>query len=327
MGAPDQFAKATFATDTADITDGGVRWEGPQEVGLTEVRLDGLLSVQAPARLAGLPPPWRNAAEHADVAVEIKMPGDHLDPVTIWRAELRRAAWHVRRGEREGPEWEGSVGLWVVAPHVPEVLRRLRSLHPVGVGCYAVGYPESPFLWIAANELPLQEPLLPLLVARSGAALVEFVRWSMARRPREWVYRMLLSVAMDQDARLEFLRQIPIEPDPRLLEQREWVLRVILEHDPELEEKLFRPEREAAERARKEAHRAAEEAHRAAEEAHRASVEEDRRVLRLLLTRRGLPIDPSQAARIDAQTELGVLRRWIDQAITAATTEEALALE
>ena len=142
----------------------------------------------------------------------------------------------------------------------------------------------------------------------------------MARRPREWVYRMLLSVAMDQDARLEFLRQIPIEPDPRLLEQREWVLRVILEYDPELEEKLFRPEREAAERARK-------EAHRASEEAHRASVEEDRRMLRLLLTRRGLPISPSQDARIVAQTELEVLRRWIDQAITAATTEEALALE
>lgn len=321
MGAPDQFAKATFATETADITNGGALWEGSKEVGLTEVRLDGLLTVREPGRLRSLPSPWRNAAEHADVAVEIKMPGDHLDPVAIWRAELRRAAWHVRRAELEGTAWEGSVGLWVVAPRVPEVLRRLRDIHPIDVGCYAVGYPASPFLWIAANELPLVEPLLPLLVARSGAPLVELVRWALPRRPLDWVYRMLYFVAMDQDAQLEILRQMPFEPDPRLTAQRERVIRFMIEQEPSLGERLFREEREAAEKAR------AEAAERAAEEARRALAEEDRRLLRRVLSRRNLPLSPAQDARVEAQSDLEILRRWIDQAVTAATTEEALALE
>lgn len=33
------------------------------------------------------------------MGVEVKMPGDHLDALAIWRAELRRAAWQVRRAE------------------------------------------------------------------------------------------------------------------------------------------------------------------------------------------------------------------------------------
>src|SRR5207247_4705584 len=96
VGALDQFAKATFAVDTADITHGAMEWEGPKEVGLTEVRLDGLLTVRAPDGLRDLPPPWCEAARHTDIVLEIKMPGDHLHPLAIRRAALRQAAWHVR---------------------------------------------------------------------------------------------------------------------------------------------------------------------------------------------------------------------------------------
>ena len=161
------------------------------------------------------------------------------------------------------------------------------------------------------------DPLLPLLVARSGAALIELVRWALPRRPRDWVYRMLYFVAMDQDAQLEILRQVPFEPAPRLTEQRERVIRFMLEQEPSLGERLFREEREAAEKARAEA----------AEEARRALAEEDRRLLRRVLSRRNLPLSPAEDARVEAQSDLEILRRWIDQAVTAATTEEALALE
>lgn len=209
MGAPDQFAKATFASDTEDITGGALRWEGPQEAGLTEVRLDGVLSVCAPAELAALPLPWRAAARYVDVGLEVKMPGDHLDPLALWRAELRRAAWQVRRAEREEAMWEGAVGFWMVAPHVPAVLRRLRSLHALGPGVYAVGAVDAPFLWVAANELPLDEALIPFLIVRSGAALVEVGRWIVGRRSPHWVLRMLSSVAMNQGARLDIFRKLP----------------------------------------------------------------------------------------------------------------------
>jgi hypothetical protein len=209
MGVPDQFAKDTFELETEDITGGALRWEGPKEVGLTEVRLDGLLSVRAPGGLAGLPLPWPHAAHFVDVGMEVKMPGDHLDPLALWRAELRSAAWQVHRAEQEGPGWEGGVGFWLVAPHVPDVLPRLRSLHVIGPGAYAIGAAGSPFLWIAANELPLEEALIPFLVARSGKALVEMARWIVGRRTPQWVSRMLSSVAMDPATRDDILRKLP----------------------------------------------------------------------------------------------------------------------
>jgi len=46
---------------------------------------------------------------------------------------------------------------------------------------------EHRFLWVAANELPLVDELVPFLIARSGQALDEFVRWVASRRPLEWV--------------------------------------------------------------------------------------------------------------------------------------------
>jgi hypothetical protein len=47
----------------------------------------------------------------------------------------------------------------------------------------AAGWQWHRFLWIAANELPLVDELIPFLLARSGQALDEFSRWVAPRRP------------------------------------------------------------------------------------------------------------------------------------------------
>lgn len=298
MGTLDQFAKATFAADTAEITGGAVVWKGAQEVGLTEVHLDGLLSVRAPERVVSLPAPWRDAARHADVVLETKMPGDHIHPLSVRRAELRRAAWHVRRTEKEGEEWEGSVGLWHVAPHLPDVLRRLYSVHEKAAGCYAVGDPASPFWWIAANELPLDEALIPFLVARSGKALDEMVRWLVGRRPPEWMLNVLRWLPMSAAVKWEIYDQIRVEnPSPELREQWHWLVDRLFDLDPTVGEKIR----------------------------ERGRSEEARKALRRVLARRNLPVSPQQEARIDACTDLAVLERWHEQAITAASADEALA--
>ena len=49
MGQLDQFAKDTFALEAASVTHGGVSWQLPPELGMSEVRLDGLLRVHDPA--------------------------------------------------------------------------------------------------------------------------------------------------------------------------------------------------------------------------------------------------------------------------------------
>jgi hypothetical protein len=297
VGALDQFAKATFAVDTPEITGGAIVWEGPKEIGLTEVRLDGLLVVKEPERVVGLPAPWSDAARHADVVVEIKMPGDHLHPLSIRRAELRRAAWHVRRNEERGKEWEGSVGMWQVAPHVPDVLRRLGPLHRKDDGCYALGDPASGSWWIAANELPLDEALIPLLIARSGAALDAFARWVVGRRSPEWLTRMLKSLPMNVSLMQTLLDQLEPDPSPEEREREDLLATLLLKRRPWLRAKEREQDRK----------------------------EEARRMLRRVLARRGLAPSPEQEARIDGCHDLETLERWHDQAVTAASAEEALA--
>lgn len=308
MGELDQFAKATFALHTEDITSGAVVWAGPQEVGLTEVRLDGLLIVRAPNRVGHLPAPWPDASRHVDVVVEVKMPGDHLDPMALRRADLRRAAWHVKRIAKEGRAWEGSVGLWLVAPHVPEVLSRLEPMHEVAQGCYAVGGPLARFWWMAANELPLHDALLPFLVARSGKALREFVEWAAKRKPVDWVVSMLRLMPMDPQARWELLKQTHQEYSanipPSMLEQDLWLGREFLKAHPDLVEEVTRGATQAA--------------------AQTATLNEARRSLRRVLAVRALPLTPGQNERIDACADLATLERWHDRAVTAASAADAL---
>lgn len=53
----------------------------------------------------------------------------------------------------------------------------------VAPGCYRIGPDWFSTFWIAANELPLVDELVPFLVARTGQSLDAFVRWVKARRP------------------------------------------------------------------------------------------------------------------------------------------------
>ncbi len=63
-------------------------------------------------------------------------------------------------------------------------------------------------------------------------------------------------------------------------------------------------------------------AHREGREAGR--VEEARAALARVLARRGLDVRPELAARIAACTDLATLARWLDEAVVAATSEDAL---
>jgi hypothetical protein len=49
-----------------------------------------------------------------------------------------------------------------------------------------------------------------------------------------------------------------------------------------------------------------------------------RNAVRRVLARRALPLDAEDAARLDACTDLATLERWLDQAVAAASTAEAL---
>ena len=117
--------------------------------------------------------------------------------------------------------------------------------------------------------------------------------------------------AMDQMSRDDdiLLKLPPIVADPAMREQREWLMRAFMKLDPELHERVVKPEVEAARAA-----------------ARAAARDSARRSLRRVLALRGLALTPEQETCIDAQADTEVLNRWHDQAVTAANAAEALAL-
>jgi len=303
VGQPELFAKRTFAEETELVTRGAVCWQDAPEIGLTKVQGDGLLLVRRPDDLADLPRPWCLARTHDELLVELKMPGDHLDVRALQRALLRRQARQVQRVEAADPPWTGEVPLWLVAPHVPEMLGRLREVRAVGPGCYEV-VSEFPFLWIAANELPLEDALVPFLVARSGRALEEFALWAVARRPWEWMMDMVEYTTMSATFLEELERRHPPTDDPEIRARRRWIGRLMMKGDPEFQRELV-GEAQAAVR-------------------QEGVLLEARRMLRRVLTLRGLALAPDDEARIDACTDPATLERWLEHAMSAATTAEAL---
>lgn len=295
MGQPDQFAKRTFAEETEQLTHGAVTWQDPPEVSLTKVQGDGMLLVRDPSGLAGLDPPWTAARDHDEVLLEIKMAGDHTDVVTVQRALLRRQARQVERVEADRPAWLGEEPLWIVAPHVPAVLREIREVTRVAAGCYRIGPSAFAFLWIAANELPLRDDLVPFLVARSGRALDEFGCWVANRRPVAWVLDLIEYTTMSLNTREEVFERIKTD-DPELEERRRHIGQMFLRDFPEL-------------------------ANERVEETRRRDL---RVVLREVLAGRGLVVGADESARIDACSDPDTLHRWVRQAVVAASTEEAL---
>jgi hypothetical protein len=301
VGNLDQFAKDTFDEETPTVTHGAAAWQIPPELGMAEVRLDGVLVVRDAAVLATLTPPWSLARQADEVCIEVKMPGDHLDRTAVERAMLRCQARLVQRLEDTTTPWDGEELLWIVAPHVPAFLSKWRTVERVAPGCYRVGPSSFPFLWIAANELPLVDELVPFLVARTGRAQAAFVRWVKTRRPRAWLLRMLDCLPMS-DATYEDLRlyTIPKTDNPRLLEQRARTAKWALECAPEVRDELL------------------------GEGELKGQMADARSSLRDILDVRGLARSAEEEARIDACKELDTLRRWRKQAVVAASTAEAL---
>jgi hypothetical protein len=89
------------------------------------------------------------------------------------------------------PPHDKLAGLWIIAPHLPALARARCGPAQVAPGCYRLALGDFETLWVAANELPLHPSLWPFLVARSGAALVEMLQWSIGRQPAGWVSRVL----------------------------------------------------------------------------------------------------------------------------------------
>jgi hypothetical protein len=291
VGQLDQFAKQVFAEETEHVTGGAALWQKPPELNLSEVRLDGLLLVRDPARLRVLAAPWCEAVGQADeLIIELKMPGDHLDMLAVERTLLRRQARQVERMEAS---WDGDEPVWLVAPHVSRALAARRELQPAAPGCYRVGPSAFPFLWIAANELPLVDELIPFLMARSGKALDEFCLWVMTRRSPEWLARMVEFLPMSTATYREMTHYVATKTDdPTIRERQLGLLRALMEANPEVGQELKK--------------------------------EEARANLRRVLAHRKLVANPDDEARIDACADLATIERWHEQALDATSAGEAL---
>jgi len=199
MGHPDQWLKAVLADETPELTGRAAVFETAPEIRTTELQPDGLLRTTTPAALHHLAPPWSLLRHEA--VFEGKMPGDHLGPDALQRCSFRREARQAQRLTREAgkarvdPNPEDCAA-WVLAPHVAAWLRAWErsgrlTLVPAGAGCWWVKPSAYPMLWIAANELPLREELIPFLAARTGAKLAEFIAWVHTRRTPAWLYELM----------------------------------------------------------------------------------------------------------------------------------------
>lgn len=132
----------------------------------------------------------------------------------------------------DGPLRAGRAGpLWAA-------LAEGRAVHRLDAGCYGVGPAWFRFVWIAANELPLLEALIPFLVARSGRALDDFARWVASVRPAPWVLRMVEILPMSMPTREELLRYFPPTDDPERRARRRHIARVLVETEPEVRDEL-----------------------------------------------------------------------------------------
>jgi hypothetical protein len=301
VGRLDQYAKEIFDTETPVVTRGAAFWQPPSEISLTEVRLDGRIFVRDPALLATLPLPWADAGASDEIIFETKMQGDHVDLRASERACLRRQARQVQRMEDPGAPWDGDLPLWMLASRVPAILRQRRTFRKIGDGCYRVETGAYPYLWIAANELPLQEELIPFLIARTGGALDELGRWIRGRRSPDWISRMVEYLPMSTAVHDELLRFALEKPEDEAMRARqELTARVYLELTPKVK------------------------AEAVAEAVRETRLEDARSVLRRVLALRKLALAPDDEARIDACADTATLECWHDQAMVASTTAEAL---
>lgn len=197
MGKPDQLLKYMFEIEAPKATHAAATFKSAPEIATSELTPDGLLTTTAPSALQALPHPWPLLEREA--VLDGKMPGDHLDPLALERCLFRRHARQVQRIEKEFAKPRPShCAAWVIAPHNPawfaewekEGLLRLEAVAP---GVTLVQPSLYPIVWVAANELPLHEALIPFLLARRGRKLKEFVAWVVHVRPPEWLAKVVQS--------------------------------------------------------------------------------------------------------------------------------------
>ena len=162
----------------------------------------------------------------------------------------------------------------------------------------------SPFLWIAANDLPLRDDLVPFLVARSGQALDDFARWVAPRRPLDWMLSMVQYTAMSTTVGEELLWGFEEAEDPVIEARRQRILEGLLRRSPKVREKLID---EGIEKG-----------------IEKGRLDQERAALRRVLAGRRIALSPDDEARIEACSNLATLERWLDRAILATTASEAL---
>ncbi|WP_437526204.1 hypothetical protein WME79_40530 [Sorangium sp. So ce726] len=141
---------------------------------------------------------------------------------------------------------------------------------------------------------------MPFLVARSGRALDEFARWVAPRREVEWVLSMLQYMPMSPWTQEELKRRFARSDDPEIEARRQGILRTLLADSPEVKEELIE------------------------EGQQEGRLTEARAALRTVLARRGLALSPALEAQIDGCVDVATLHRWLEQAVTASSAEEAL---
>src|SRR5262249_22362346 len=234
MGQPDSFVKRTFEEETAQLTHGVVTWKDPPETRLTHIQGDGRLLVRRTRRMSHLNPPWRYVRGHDEIQLEAIMAGNHTGLVAIERILLRRQARQVERVEDAAAPFSGQGPVWTVAPTVPPVLRAVGEVRKVARGCYWVRSVVFPLLWIAANELPLRDDLVPFLVARSGRALDEFALWVANRRPPAWVLDRVQYTAMSTRARVQVAKSVESD-DPAVVARQRHMVQLLIAQHPEWE--------------------------------------------------------------------------------------------
>jgi hypothetical protein len=253
MGAPEILAKALFAAHTAAITGGACTWQQPAEINLGPVLPDGFLTVLDSKPLQSLPAPWCLFPE-GEVVLELKMPGDHMDHEQWLRALLRRAARDVERHLTAPPDSRPlHEALCLVSPHLPDWL----TASPMAItveapGCHRVQAGLNPVWWITANDLPLEEALLPFLLARSGKHRVELAQWLSHKRDFSTVREMIRVFRMNKVNLQDYLRYEKEDEEAGDRALREF-LEAGLEAFPDIADKIRREAQEEAQRAVREA--------------------------------------------------------------------------
>jgi hypothetical protein len=235
----DSFGKRIFESETKTVTAGAALYDPNAKTPIYSAEPDGLLIVKTAKQrkqLSKLPPPWSLFAGE-EVTLELKMQGDPTDKEALQRALLQRAARSFSRNTKN-KNFDHENGMWIVAPNLPGWLSQYTDIEDAGPGCYRLWLGVFDSYWIASNELPEREELIPFLVTRWGKPLERFVRWVASRRTPDWVKLLMKELKMNDTFVTDMLKTLPPQKDPQLIRQGEIITRDYLENHPRVKAEL-----------------------------------------------------------------------------------------